>query len=99
MNSSTLKKSLTSKLLIFVLPLLLALGVAAPSAQARDYHHHGYRHAYRHGYYGGRGYYRHRGYGDHYRHGYWRHYHGRRYWYEDGGYFLSPGGVSINIGL
>ena len=99
MHSSTLKKSLTSKLLILALPLLLALGVAAPSAQARDDHHHGRRHVDRHGYYGGHGYYRHRGYGDRHRHGYWRRYHGRRYWYEDGGYYSYPGGISINIGL
>ena len=102
MTPSTLKKTLTSKLLILALPLLLVLGVVAPSAQARD-HHDGRRHAYRHGHgrrdYGGRGYYRHRGYGDRRHHGYWRRYHGRRYWYEDGGYYTYPGGVSISIGL
>ena len=102
MQTSTLKQSITRKLLLLVLPVLLLVGFSAPSARADDHHRghayrHGYRQGFRNGYYGSRGY-RH-GYYSHRHEGYWRYYHGRRYWYEDGGYFLSPGGISINIGL
>ena len=95
---------MTRKALLLLLPLLLLVGFAAPSAQARDDHrgrnHRDSRrtHVVRH--YDRGGQYRHGSYGSRRHHGgYWRNYHGRRYWYEDGGYFVRPGGVSINIGL
>ncbi len=102
MQTYTLKQNIVRKLLLLILPVLALVGFAAPSAQADDHWHRGgYRHAYRGGYYRGGGY-RHGYYGYHGyrgRRGYWRYYHGRRYWYEDGGFFLYPGGTSINIVL
>ena len=110
MQTTTLKQKIARKLLVFVLPALALIGFAIPSAQAAPYHHNGARHAYRGGgyhggyrgayrggrYYGGHGY-RYGGYRGH--DGYWRYYHGHRYWYEDGGFFLYPGGTIINIVL
>ena len=111
MQTNNLKQNIGRKLLLLILPIFLAVGFAAPSAQADDHHRHGgrgpqhadrgrgYGHAYRGGgYYGGRGY-RHGYYSGRHGNGYWRYHHGHRYWYEDGGYFLYPGGTSINIVL
>ena len=108
MKPISLKKSITQKILLLVLPILFLVGFSAPSAQARDDHRGrgaqhafrggGGRHNYARGGYGGRGY---RGgyYAEHRHHGYWRNYHGRRYWYDDGTYYDGPGGMIINIGL
>ncbi len=111
MQTTTLKQRIARRLLLFVLPALALIGFAVPSAQAGPYRggrSGGARHAYRgggyrggyhgayRGGYGGRGY-RYGGYRGH--RGYYRYYHGHRYWYEDGGFFLYPGGTSVNIVL
>ena len=103
MNLSILKKNVTRRVLVFVLPLVLIFGAYVPSAEAGPRHHrgrHGYHQRHHHGYRHGNGrYYRHRGYGNRHRHGYWRYHRGHRYWYENGGYYASPGGLRIVIGL
>ena len=110
MQTNHLKQSIGRKLLLLILPIFLAVGFAVSPAQAGERHERGgrggvqrayrggNRHAFRGGNYGDRGY-RHGYYGNRHGRGYWRYRNGHRYWYEDGGYFLSPGGTSINIVL
>ena len=104
MKTNAFRQTVTRKLLVLALPLVLLLGFAATSAEARDFHrgrsHRGDRHAYENRGYNGRGYYRHDNFrGRRHHDGYWRYRRGHRYWYEDGGYYVRPGGLSINIGF